>query len=161
MVFGLEDDDDGFVELVDCRHIFKASKLDLFVEYEEKKGIVQLISCPQCKTPIRRTMRYHTVINKFLACVELAKKKMKGEEMQLLEMAKDIEKNVSKKFNREKDKYATNEKDTFLDNVRNALAKKNVSNVQHLHSKEHCVWQLMALLKDAEMARTFGKKRMK
>ena len=43
MVFGLEDDDNGFVELVDCRHIFKASKLDLFVEYEGRKRMNHLI----------------------------------------------------------------------------------------------------------------------
>ena len=80
-VLFLDIDESGFVELVDCRqrHFIQASTMDKMVDNEEKKENVQLISCPvlSCRTPIRRTMRYHSVINKCLASVELAKSKMR------------------------------------------------------------------------------------
>ena len=81
--FGPEDEEDAmFVQLVDCGHLFHAESLDKWVEDDKSAapGAVRLPECPRCKTPIRRTQRYNSVINRHFQTVEKVKQKLRGEE---------------------------------------------------------------------------------
>ena len=81
MFFGPEDEEGArFVQLVDCCHIVHAESLDKCVNDDVVKGAVRLPECPKCKTPIRKTLRYNSVLNSHLKKVEAVKEKLRGEE---------------------------------------------------------------------------------
>ncbi|KAI1714324.1 AAA domain-containing protein [Ditylenchus destructor] len=81
LLFGTEDDDDArFVRLKDCGHIFEVTGLDRWIQIETAApeasdrenssesastavSIVPIV-CPQCKTPIKRSSRYISALNK-------------------------------------------------------------------------------------------------
>lgn len=95
--FGTEDEPNArFIELEDCGHVFEVSAFDKYMglatanndnqrasnsasstppENEE----IQLKTCPQCKTPIRKSGRYKSIVNHTLHDVELAKWNVRGE----------------------------------------------------------------------------------
>ena len=58
--FGTEDEPDArFVELTDCGHLIEYSGLDQWMENSgDDPNEVQLKTCPKCKTPIRKSLRY-------------------------------------------------------------------------------------------------------
>ena len=58
--FGAEDEPDArFVELTDCSHLIEYSGLDQWMEiHGDDPNEVQLKTCPKCKTPIRKSLRY-------------------------------------------------------------------------------------------------------
>ena len=58
--FGTEDEPDArFVKLTDCGHLFEYSGLDQWMEmHGDDPNEVQLKTCPKCKTPIRKSLRY-------------------------------------------------------------------------------------------------------
>ena len=60
ILFGTEDEPDArFVELTDCGHLFEYSGLDQWMENSgDDPNEVQLKTCPKCKTPIRKSLRY-------------------------------------------------------------------------------------------------------
>ncbi|MCO5556226.1 hypothetical protein L7F22_009772 [Adiantum nelumboides] len=70
----------NFVELLDCGHLAEYNMLDDWVdtgmpaETGELASSVWPKSCPQCKTPIRKTVRYLAVINSILLQLEESKK---------------------------------------------------------------------------------------
>ena len=82
MVFFGPEDEEGarFVQLADCPHLIHAESLDKWVADDLVKGAVRLPECPVCKTPIRKTLRYNSVINGHLKTVEKVKEKLRGEE---------------------------------------------------------------------------------
>uniref|UniRef100_A0A914PHN3 Uncharacterized protein n=1 Tax=Panagrolaimus davidi TaxID=227884 RepID=A0A914PHN3_9BILA len=84
--FGTEDNENArFVQLKDCGHIFEVTGLDEWIESSlpkpNKKNdsieIVQ-IKCPQCKTSIRRSKRYISILNERAIDIELIKQKTRG-----------------------------------------------------------------------------------
>ena len=59
--------------------------------------LFQSICCPQCLTPIRKTIRYHSNISECLRSIDEVKKKMRGQEDDLKKMMKDSRKNFEDK----------------------------------------------------------------
>ena len=103
MVFGPEDEDGArFVQLVDCCHIVHAESLDKWVNDDVVKGAVRLPECPICKTPIRKTLRYNSVLNSHLKKVEAVKEKLRGEE------SKTQRKKITEKIKQELKVHLTN-----------------------------------------------------
>lgn len=80
--FGFEDDEDAcFVELEDCGHILESNSMDTYMEGQsdtEEGSAIKLKECPKCKTPIRRNLRYGTIINKTLSEIENVKERIRG-----------------------------------------------------------------------------------
>ena len=77
--FGTEDTPGArFIELLDCGHVFEVTALDQWMEQEEEDITnIQLKTCPKCKTPIRKSLRYGNVIKKVLQDIETIKKKVR------------------------------------------------------------------------------------
>ncbi|XP_033009836.1 LOW QUALITY PROTEIN: NFX1-type zinc finger-containing protein 1 [Lacerta agilis] len=77
--FGCEDEPGArFVQLEDCGHIFSALGLDRYMDGEEEEGAVRLKVCPSCQTPVRKSLRYGTLVKRSLAEVEVVKGRMQG-----------------------------------------------------------------------------------
>ncbi|KAM3921700.1 NFX1-type zinc finger-containing protein 1 [Leptodactylus fuscus] len=80
--FGFEDEDDArFVELEDCGHIFETQGMDTYMSggNDSEEGVaIKLKTCPRCQTPIRKNLRYGTVINRTLNEIENVKKRING-----------------------------------------------------------------------------------
>lgn len=83
--FGTEEEQDAhFVQLEDCKHLFETTGMDHYMsldadqEADLDQMAIQLKSCPRCRTPIRRNLRYGTHINRSLAAIEMVKKKISG-----------------------------------------------------------------------------------
>uniref|UniRef100_A0A915ELC3 NF-X1-type domain-containing protein n=1 Tax=Ditylenchus dipsaci TaxID=166011 RepID=A0A915ELC3_9BILA len=87
ILFGREDEPDAkFIQLVDCGHILELSAVDDWIKSKfttteasddgqtETMELVQ-INCPLCKTPIRRSKRYISLLNKRACDLEQAKAK--------------------------------------------------------------------------------------
>ena len=77
--FGTEDEDDArFIQLKDCKHVFEVSGLDQWMDANDadshKDAEIQFKTCPRCKTPVRRSLRYGNIIKKSLRDMELVKK---------------------------------------------------------------------------------------
>ncbi|XP_066288836.1 LOW QUALITY PROTEIN: NFX1-type zinc finger-containing protein 1-like [Branchiostoma lanceolatum] len=84
--FGMEDEDDAqFVQLEDCGHVLEVSGLDQWMDTSESN--IQLKTCPRCKTPIRRNLRYGDIIKKTLAMIEKVKMKWYGDDVQKAQTA--------------------------------------------------------------------------
>ncbi|XP_053309484.1 NFX1-type zinc finger-containing protein 1 [Spea bombifrons] len=80
--FGFEDEKDArFVQLEDCDHFFEVSALDHYMGVDNRsttETVIKLKTCPKCQTPIRKNLRYGTIINKTLDEIEKVKEKLKG-----------------------------------------------------------------------------------
>ena len=79
--FGTEDDDDArFIQLKDCKHVLEVSGLDEWMDMDDsdssKDVEIQFKTCPKCKTPIRRSLRYGNIIKKSLRLMEIVKCKV-------------------------------------------------------------------------------------
>uniref|UniRef100_A0A4W3IT70 Zinc finger NFX1-type containing 1 n=1 Tax=Callorhinchus milii TaxID=7868 RepID=A0A4W3IT70_CALMI len=82
IMFGSEDEPDArFVQLEDCGHIFEVSGLDRYMNQEEdgEGTVIKLKDCPRCRTPIRKNLRYGSIIKKSLGEIEKVKKIVKGD----------------------------------------------------------------------------------
>uniref|UniRef100_A0AC35GUL3 RZ-type domain-containing protein n=1 Tax=Panagrolaimus sp. PS1159 TaxID=55785 RepID=A0AC35GUL3_9BILA len=84
--FGTEDNENArFLQLKDCGHIFEVSGLDQWIksslpkpgDENDSTEIVQ-IKCPQCKTSIRRSKRYISILNERAIDIEQIKQKTRG-----------------------------------------------------------------------------------
>lgn len=64
--FGTEDEDDAcFIQLEDCNHFFEATSLDTWIN-ESTDGEVKFATCPKCRTPVRKSLRYGNRIKQTL-----------------------------------------------------------------------------------------------
>ena len=75
ILFGDEDEEDAlFIELQDCSHIIEVKGLDNWIQQDSQASSgssqVQFKTCPKCKTPIRKSLRYGNIIKKVLSDVE-------------------------------------------------------------------------------------------
>ncbi|MGH0180430.1 UNVERIFIED_CONTAM: hypothetical protein FKN15_004247 [Acipenser sinensis] len=74
--FGKEADPEArFVQLQDCNHIFEVTGFDTWMMTPVNDGPIKLIVCPKCHAPIRRSVRYGSVIKRTLIEMEQVKKK--------------------------------------------------------------------------------------
>ncbi len=91
--FGSEDEPDArYVQLKDCGHILEATGMDSWIKsrYEDttdsetrnKNNSIQFPECPKCKSQIRNTLRYSSIIKKQLNSIEQIKLKQYGDPTQ-------------------------------------------------------------------------------
>ncbi|KAJ7332316.1 hypothetical protein JRQ81_014496 [Phrynocephalus forsythii] len=93
--FGFEDEPGArFVQLEDCGHIFEAQGLDCYMddqgEEEEDRTAIKLKVCPRCQTPIRRNLRYGTLVKRSLSEVEAVKEKIRGQPAEIAAQAQRL-----------------------------------------------------------------------
>ncbi|XP_057868055.2 uncharacterized protein LOC131075241 isoform X1 [Cryptomeria japonica] len=76
---------DRFVQLIDCEHVFEVSGLDTWMNMDEKvleaepgAVAVKLKQCPECRTPIRKSLRYSNIVKERLQQIEEVKKLILG-----------------------------------------------------------------------------------
>ncbi|KAM6248804.1 NFX1-type zinc finger-containing protein 1 isoform 1-T1 [Porphyrio hochstetteri] len=75
--FGFEEDPGArFVQLEDCGHVFESQGLDHYMD--EDDDVIKLKVCPTCQTPIRKNLRYGTIVKRWLDEIEKVKKKIQG-----------------------------------------------------------------------------------
>ncbi|NXX81788.1 ZNFX1 protein, partial [Urocolius indicus] len=75
--FGFEDDPDArFVQLEDCGHVFESQGLDHYMDQDD--DVIKLKVCPICQTPIRKNLRYGTIVKRQLDEIEKVKEKIQG-----------------------------------------------------------------------------------
>ncbi|XP_061865168.1 NFX1-type zinc finger-containing protein 1 [Colius striatus] len=75
--FGFEDDPDArFVQLEDCGHVFESQGLDHYMDQDD--DVIKLKVCPICQTPIRKNLRYGTIVKRQLDEIEQVKEKIQG-----------------------------------------------------------------------------------
>ncbi|XP_035285223.1 NFX1-type zinc finger-containing protein 1-like [Anguilla anguilla] len=76
LFFGKEADPKArFVQLTDCNHIFEVTGFDSWMASPEESGAVRPKSCPKCRIPVRRTVRYNAFIKSTQLDVEVMKRK--------------------------------------------------------------------------------------
>ncbi|NXV98239.1 ZNFX1 protein, partial [Calonectris borealis] len=75
--FGFEEDPDArFVQLEDCGHVFESQGLDHYMD--EDDDVIKLKVCPICQIPIRKNLRYGTIVKRRLDEIEKVKEKIQG-----------------------------------------------------------------------------------
>ena len=78
--FGPEDKQGTrFVHLVDCGHLVHADSITTWVTKAAEMNSICLPHCPECKTPIRKTLRFNSQIKDHLKKVEKVKEKLRVE----------------------------------------------------------------------------------
>uniref|UniRef100_A0A6J0UWU2 NFX1-type zinc finger-containing protein 1 n=1 Tax=Pogona vitticeps TaxID=103695 RepID=A0A6J0UWU2_9SAUR len=92
--FGFEDEPGArFVQLEDCGHVFEAQGLDCYMEDGEDDddgAAIRLKVCPSCQTPIRKNLRYGTLVKKRLSEVEAVKEKIRGHPAEIAARAQGL-----------------------------------------------------------------------
>ncbi|XP_074776511.1 NFX1-type zinc finger-containing protein 1 [Athene noctua] len=77
--FGFEEDLDArFVQLEDCGHVFESQGLDHYMDEDDDDDVIKLKVCPLCQTPIRKNLRYGTIVKRRLDEIERVKEKIQG-----------------------------------------------------------------------------------
>uniref|UniRef100_A0A8C4RU96 NFX1-type zinc finger-containing protein 1 n=1 Tax=Erpetoichthys calabaricus TaxID=27687 RepID=A0A8C4RU96_ERPCA len=77
LFFGQEAHPDArFVQLMNCKHIFEVTGFDSWMFSPEPSGVIKLKSCPKCNTPIRRSVRYASLVKQTLLEIEQVKRKV-------------------------------------------------------------------------------------
>ncbi|KAG2458417.1 ZNFX1 protein, partial [Polypterus senegalus] len=75
LFFGREADPDArFIQLMNCNHIFEVTGFDSWMFSPEPSGVIKLKCCPKCNTPIRRSVRYASLVKKTLLEIEQVKR---------------------------------------------------------------------------------------
>ncbi|XP_068120429.1 NFX1-type zinc finger-containing protein 1 [Hyperolius riggenbachi] len=96
--FGFEDEEDAcFVQLEDCSHILESSGMDTYMKGQSDSNedcAIKLKECPKCKTPIRKNLRYGTVINQTLKEIEKVKERVRGLPSQRIETSNRLIRNL-------------------------------------------------------------------
>ena len=84
--FGTEDDPDArFVQLLDCKHMFEVNSLDQWMEMGVDEGNIKLKECPKCKTLIRKSFRYGTIIRRVMDDINQVKEVIIGDAWEMEE----------------------------------------------------------------------------
>ncbi|NXP55776.1 ZNFX1 protein, partial [Heliornis fulica] len=87
--FGFEEDLGArFVQLEDCGHVFESQGLDLYMD--EDDDVIKLKVCPMCQTPIRRNLRYGTIVKRWLDEIEKVKEKIQGSAKEIKSTARRL-----------------------------------------------------------------------
>ena len=85
-----------FIELLDCRHVFEVQGLDKWMAPEEGDVTnIQLKSCPKCKTPIRKSLRYGNIIKKVKRDIESIKEEEKDNGVDSKKILMDLKSKLS------------------------------------------------------------------
>ncbi|XP_061543897.1 NFX1-type zinc finger-containing protein 1 [Phycodurus eques] len=89
--FGMEDEPEArFIQLEDCGHIIEHTSMDTYMGVDDKNHAneegqvaIKLKECPKCRTPIRKNLRYGSHINRSLTAIEMVKKKINGDQVDM------------------------------------------------------------------------------
>jgi len=93
--FGSEDEKGArFMELQDCGHIFEVEGLDTWMK-QETSSVIMFKACPQCKTPIRKSLRYGNQIKRVLMDIDSIKRKQQVDLSSLRNKLREAEKAVN------------------------------------------------------------------
>ncbi|CAH1781587.1 unnamed protein product [Owenia fusiformis] len=96
--FGTEEDQNAkFVQLEDCGHILEVEGLDAWVDkYSDDSGTVdiQYKTCPKCKTPIRKNLRYGDTIKKMDKYIAAVKEKIIGSRDEVKILKQNVEREI-------------------------------------------------------------------
>jgi DNA repair exonuclease SbcCD ATPase subunit len=137
--FGPEDEEDArFVQLADCPHLVHAESLDRYVREAVVVGVVRLPECPVCKTPIRKTLRYNSVINSHMKAVEKVKDKLRGEKNEkhkkgiVDEIKKKLREEVLKKDDKDEPLFKEKESKFLGDLVKSVTSSESALGVPEL-----------------------------
>ncbi|KAM9361314.1 NFX1-type zinc finger-containing protein 1 [Symphorus nematophorus] len=98
--FGTEDDPESyFIQLEDCGHIIEHTAMDTYMQMDDNQQAnegeqvaIKLKECPKCRTPIRKNLRYGSHINSRLAEIEMVKAKINGNQADIEEHRKTLQK---------------------------------------------------------------------
>nr|XP_061814239.1 NFX1-type zinc finger-containing protein 1-like [Nerophis lumbriciformis] len=96
--FGTEDDPEArFIRLEDCGHIIEHESMDAYMSMDddqqadrEGQMAIKLKECPKCRTPIRKNLRYGAHVNKSLAAIEMVKKKINGDQVNVKKRSEEL-----------------------------------------------------------------------
>lgn len=64
--------------------------MDMLINSEDNRRVIQLKTCPRCKTAIRRSQRYGNVIKQQLLDIEKVKAKVNGNQDEIETTRKDL-----------------------------------------------------------------------
>ncbi|XP_064640121.1 NFX1-type zinc finger-containing protein 1-like [Lineus longissimus] len=85
VLFGDEDEPDArFIQLEDCGHVIEVGGMDQWMDAREEavgpEGIsIQMKKCPRCSIPIRKHLRYGSIVKQTLKDIEAVKVHILGE----------------------------------------------------------------------------------
>ena len=137
LFFGGEDEEDAlFIRLPDCEHIFAVSDLDRYMDMQEEETheghnvSVQLKTCPRCKTPIRRSLRYGNIVKQQLRDIERVKSQLceNQENLKVKKSHLQIKIAEMKERNRDDKNCDLETLDRRLDKAKDAIAMSFVEN---------------------------------
>ena len=79
ILFGNEHEEDAkFIVLQDCGHMMEVAGLDRWMDQENEQQEVKWKCCPQCKTPVMKTLRYSNIVKATLHDInEIKRKKLR------------------------------------------------------------------------------------
>ncbi|ESO98811.1 hypothetical protein LOTGIDRAFT_213601 [Lottia gigantea] len=93
--FGTEDEADArFVQLKDCGHVIEYESLDNWMKEGTSSSetiSIQMKTCPKCKTPIRRCVRYGSIINRLLQSVDQVKQTYIGNKTAIEKLRRELQ----------------------------------------------------------------------
>ena len=68
--------------------------MDMLINSEDNRRVIQLKSCPRCKTAIRRSQRYGNVIKQQLLDIEKVKAKVNGNQDEIETTREDLKRRL-------------------------------------------------------------------
>ncbi|XP_069814290.1 NFX1-type zinc finger-containing protein 1-like [Dendropsophus ebraccatus] len=87
LIFGHEENPHAhFVQLMDCSHFFEVTKFSEWMSSKEEDQIIKLKSCPKCSKPIRKNLRFGSLIKQTLSDLEKVKERIAYKWLNDLEM---------------------------------------------------------------------------
>ncbi|ESO98816.1 hypothetical protein LOTGIDRAFT_114056 [Lottia gigantea] len=93
--FGTEDEADArFVQLKDCGHVIEYESLDNWMKEGTSSSetiSIQMKTCPKCKTPIRKCVRYGSIINRVLQSVDQVKQTYIGNKTAIEKLRRELQ----------------------------------------------------------------------
>lgn len=104
--FGNEDDPHArFIQLEGCGHVIEHTAMDVYMRMDDSpqgNGVdtmaIKLKECPRCRTPIRKNRRYGLHINRSLAEIEMVKRKVNGNEADIKNHRKKLQKELEENY---------------------------------------------------------------
>lgn len=82
--------------LEDCNHTIESQALDKHLLNRPEGGEIVMKVCPLCKTPITRTARYMNYVKETYSHIIKVKKKIFGDNKDILEKRRDLSKKLMK-----------------------------------------------------------------
>ena len=138
VVFGFKENEEiqRFIYLEDCGHIIESVFMENWIEaFSKSPNFVKLPNCPECKKPIRRNLRFSSLIKRKLFAIEEIKLKTNLNSNEIIEYKTKffdlLEQNISIIENCE---YA----DTFVNLKKHVAENKYSSKIDFMELINRC-----------------------